>query len=189
MLERRVDAFDRRVDRWMAQWRGNRLADAAAYSASALGDHGLIWFLVGVARGRRRGPRRSSAVRAVAFTGLVAPGVNAALKAAVGRVRPEPSFRHALPVRIPRTASFPSGHSLAAWCAATLLAEGDPWAPGYYLMAGAVSMSRIHVRLHHATDVVAGSVLGLALGLVGRRVLPVHGKLMGRMECAAPDRS
>jgi undecaprenyl-diphosphatase len=187
MRERGIEAFDRAVDRSMARWRGNRLADAAAYAVSTLGDHGLIWFLIGVIRGRHPGTRRAASVRAVAFTGLVVPGLNAALKSAVGRVRPESHSPHVLPVRVPRTASFPSGHSLAAWCSATLLAEGDPWAPGYYLVAGAISTSRVHVRLHHATDVVAGSLLGLALGWMGRRLLPLSGALMHRVECAAQD--
>jgi undecaprenyl-diphosphatase len=171
----------------MAPWRGKRLVDGAAYAASALGDHGFVWFLVGVVRGRNAGFRRAVAIRAVVFTGVVVPGVNAALKSAVGRVRPEREGRHSLPVRVPRTASFPSGHSLAAWCAATLLAEDDPWAPAYYLLAGAVSASRVHVRLHHATDVVAGSLLGIALGWVGRRIVPARGAIMTTMECA--DRS
>ena len=73
-------------------------------------------------------------------------------------------------VRVPRTASFPSGHTMAAWCAATLLADGDPLAPLYYAIAVMVSLSRIHVRLHHATDVVAGTLIGIALGRTGRHL-------------------
>jgi undecaprenyl-diphosphatase len=111
------------------------------------------------------------------------PVVNATLKSVVGRTRPQAESPHRLPVRIPRTASFPSGHTLAAWCAATLLAEDDPWAPAYYAIAGAVSFSRLHVRLHHATDVVAGSILGILLGRLGRRLVPIGGSLMRRLEC------
>ena len=184
MLERSVDALDEAVDQWMAPWRGKRVADAVAAAASALGDHGLVWFVLGVARGRRRGPRRAVALRAVVFTGVVVPGVNVALKSFVGRVRPERPPGHAPPVRIPRTASFPSGHSLAAWCAATLLSERDRWAPAYLCLAAAISASRVHVRLHHATDVLAGSLLGVALGLLGRRLFPSGGALMTRLECA-----
>jgi membrane-associated phospholipid phosphatase len=62
------------------------------------------------------------AIRAVVFSGAVTPAVNAAVKQWVGRRRP-PDGDHPLPVRIPESASFPSGHALAAWCAASLLAE------------------------------------------------------------------
>jgi membrane-associated phospholipid phosphatase len=168
-----VESFDRFVDDRFAPWRGRRVVDALAYVASALGDHGLVWFILGVARGRRPGPRRATAVRAVVFTGLVTPVVNAGLKAAVGRGRPERAAARPGPVRIPRTASFPSGHALAAWCAATLLADGDPLAPAYYVLAAVVSGSRVHVGLHHASDVVAGSLLGLCLGGLGRLAFPL----------------
>jgi len=112
-------------------------------------------------------------VRAVVFSGLVTPAVNAAVKAGVGRRRPASEGEHPLPVRIPTTASFPSGHTLAAWCAATLLADGDPLGPLYYGLATVVSASRVHIGLHHATDVAAGAGLGLALGVLGRRLVPI----------------
>ncbi len=188
MLLAGVESVDRAVDRIVAPLRGRRVADATAYVASALGDHGLIWFLVGVTRARRPGPRRASAIRAVVFSGVVTPAVNSALKAVVGRARPATRAPHPLPVRIPRTASFPSGHTLAAWCAATLLAEDDPWAPAYYGLAGAISFSRLQVGLHHGTDVVAGSILGVALGRLGRRLVPMGGPVMRRLECAGPGR-
>jgi undecaprenyl-diphosphatase len=188
VLRDSVERFDRFVEGRLAPLRGRRMADTTAYTASALGDHGLIWFLVGVARARRPGPRRAAAIRAVVFSGIVTPGVNAALKSLVGRQRPQERSPHPLPVRIPNTASFPSGHTLAAWCAATLLAEDDPFAPAYYAMAGAISFSRVHVGLHHATDVVAGSVIGVLLGRLGRIVLPSGGALMRRLECVGPRR-
>ncbi len=165
-----VDSFDARADAAVARWRGRPVADALAYGASALGDHGLIWFLIGLARGRRAGRRRAVAVWAIAFSGVVTPVVNSAVKSAVGRGRPEAREDDPRQVRLPRSTSFPSGHALAAWCAATLLAEDDPLAPAYYLVAGAVSVSRIHLRQHHATDVLAGSALGIALGRGGRRM-------------------
>jgi undecaprenyl-diphosphatase len=57
---------------------------------------------------------------------------------------------------------------LAAWCAAVLLADDDPWAPAYYGLAGLISYSRVHVRLHHASDVAAGALLGLGIGALVR---------------------
>ena len=169
-----TERFDRWVDARAERWRGRRGPDAAAALASALGDHGLVWFLVFVARSGRAGPGRRSALRAVAFTGAVVPLVNTGMKSLVAR--PRPAGLDDYPgVRRPRTTSFPSGHSLAAWCAATLLAEDDPWALAWYGLATGVSLSRVHVRHHHATDVVAGSVLGAIMGRLGRRLVPLGG--------------
>lgn len=147
------------------------MADGLAYGASALGDHGLVWFLIGLARGREKG-RRAQARWAVGFSGAVTPVVNAGVKAVVGRGRPDRRAGDPRTVREPGTSSFPSGHALAAWCAATLLADDDPLAPAYYLVAAAVSLSRIHLRQHHATDVLAGAALGVGLGHLGRLVAP-----------------
>ena len=181
MLRGLVDRFDNAVDGLVAPLRGRPPVDAGAALASALGDHGLVWFLIGVSRRRRPGPGRARAMRAVAFTGAVTPAVNRILKQAVARSRPPRPPGSVVAVRVPRTASFPSGHALAAWCAATPVAEGDRSAPLYYRAAAAVSYSRVHVQLHHASDVVAGSALGVGLGLLGRRLLPPGGTVMRRL--------
>src|ERR1700683_2364163 len=95
-----VDAVDDRVDAVMGRWRGRPGADGLAYGASALGDHGLVWFLIGLARGRRPGKRRR-ATWAIVFSGAVTPVVNAAVKSAVGRGRPVPRQDDPTPVRVP----------------------------------------------------------------------------------------
>jgi membrane-associated phospholipid phosphatase len=163
-----VESFDDHVDSFLAPLRGHLLPDALASTLSFLGDHGAIWLVLCLARARRPGPHRVVALRALLFTGSVAPSLNAALKVTVGRVRPRQRSGSRALVRIPRTASFPSGHALAAWCAATLLAEDDPLAPAYFGLAAAISLSRVHVRLHHATDALGGAVIGTALGAAGR---------------------
>jgi undecaprenyl-diphosphatase len=166
-----VDAFDARLDPLVGRWRGNQVVDGLAYGASALGDHGLIWFLIGVARSRDQ-DRRAQARWAVAFSGAVTPVVNAGVKAVVGRGRPDRRVDDPRTVREAGSTSFPSGHALAAWCAASLLAEDDPLGPLYYLVAAAVSISRVHLRQHHSTDVLAGAAVGIGLGRLGRLVSP-----------------
>lgn len=166
---KQVASFDERVDRSFDRWRGRPGPDALATVASILGDRGLLWFLIGVAGWVAGGRRRAHALSAVAFTGTVVPVANLMVKTLVDRTRP-PSPARAPGLRSPTSASFPSGHALAAWCAATMLAEDDPAAPLYFAAAGTVSVSRIHLRHHHASDVVAGASLGLVLGLVGRKV-------------------
>jgi undecaprenyl-diphosphatase len=171
VLGDKVTSFDLWVDHHAQRWRGRPLVDAVSHGASAVGDHGLAWLVIGLARARRPG-RRGPAIWSVLFTGAVIPLLNSTLKSSVGRVRPDRSGAPIGAVRIPRTASFPSGHTLAAWCAATVLADGDPLAPAFYGLAAAISYSRVHVRLHHASDVLGGMVLGIALGRIGRRLRP-----------------
>jgi undecaprenyl-diphosphatase len=93
----------------------------------------------------------------------------------VGRERPDRSdlriSNAGVPVREPKTSSFPSGHTLAAFCAATVLSRPGNRAGNAFLYTAAtlVGVSRIHLRAHHASDVVGGVVIGTALGLAVRR--------------------
>jgi len=170
-----IRGFDARVDVWFARLRGNRAADRVFYTASALGDFGLIWLALGLLRALRGRPVDERAgVRAIVATGIESIVVNAGLKTLFGRGRPVPMKKHPLPFRQPLTSSFPSGHATAAFCAATLLAEDDALAPAYYAAATVVAASRIHVKIHHASDVIGGAVIGVALGHLAGHLVPLH---------------
>lgn len=170
-----IRLFDEQVDTWFAPFRGVPSIDAVARVISGLGDHGLVWAVSTAWRARRYGARRNRAVRALAVAGVESSVVNAALKAFVGRPRPDPSDLrlgdNVIPLREPRTSSFPSGHTLAAFCAATVLSErGDLGGNALlFTCAGMVGVSRVHLQAHHASDVLGGVVIGTALGVLGRR--------------------
>jgi len=57
----------------------------------------------------------------------------------------------------------------AAFFAATVLGEGSPAWPLYYAAAAVVASSRVYVKIHHGSDVVAGAVTGMVLGRIARR--------------------
>lgn len=167
--------FDDRVDARFGRLRGNPVADRVFYTASALGDFGLVWLALGLLRALRGRPIDERAgARAVLATGIESVVVNVGVKSLFGRGRPVPMAEHPLPFRQPLTSSFPSGHATAAFCAATLLSEDDALGPVYYAAAGVVAASRVYVKIHHASDVIGGVVIGLALGHFARRLVPLH---------------
>ena len=43
----------------------------------------------------------------------------------------------------------------------------------YYALAAIVATSRVYVRIHHASDVVGGIPIGIVLGRLGRRLMPL----------------
>lgn len=175
MLADLVNAFDDRADALTAPLRGRKGVDRVFYTASALGDFGLIWVVYALLRALRGGrTNERAAVRAIAATGIESVLVNVLLKALFSRSRPIEQPDHPLPVRQPLSSSFPSGHATAAFCGATLLSEADPLAPAYFATAAVVAASRVHVGMHHASDVVGGVVVGLALGQIGRRLVPLR---------------
>jgi membrane-associated phospholipid phosphatase len=170
-----VHRFDQWVDEGVAdRLRGNPVADRAFYAASALGDHGIIWLILAAARGLRSEDAWRATVRAAGAVGVESILVNGPVKWVFKRQRPTPRGVSPHPLRNPRTSSFPSGHATSAFCAAALLSDGDPvMRPVYYGLAAFVAWSRIHVRVHYASDVIGGVFIGFALGKIGKRLVPL----------------
>ena len=166
-----VAALDDAVDRAWEGLRGHPVADQIFYAASQLGDFSLLWHLLGVTRGLVSGEGIREAARLSAALAVESALVNGAVKSLFRRERPAHAEERPHHLRQPLTSSFPSGHASAAFMAATLLAERTRVKPLWYALAGVVAASRVHTRIHHASDVVAGAALGLALGRVVRKTL------------------
>ena len=183
----RLVCFDRWVDSRFLSLRGRAPADWIFYPASAVGEHSLVWFLLAGVRAVRANGRRDRQAAARAALGLAIEWtvVNGALKPLVRRRRPDAAGARPLYLRVPRSSSFPSGHASSSAFAVVVLGEGDPWWPAYAVLALIVAASRVHVRIHHASDVLAGVATGLALGALARRVAPLPQE--PGSPCAPPD--
>jgi undecaprenyl-diphosphatase len=114
--------------------------------------------------------------------------VNQGIKRLFRRTRPVWDQPRAFVIRRPLTSSFPSGHASAAFTAATVLSEDDPLGPAYYVAASVVAASRIYVKIHHASDVAAGVVTGLAFGHLARRIWPKGQRTPGSGKVLTPQR-
>jgi undecaprenyl-diphosphatase len=65
-------------------------------------------------------------------------------------------------VDLPDPFSFPSGHAAAATAVASTVAYAQPEAGMLALpLAAAVCASRVALKVHHVSDVLAGALLGL----------------------------
>jgi membrane-associated phospholipid phosphatase len=168
-----IAQFDQWADEQLERLRGNRVADAVFTTASHLGDFSVIWQIVALARGVSRKERRQQAVILSALLGAESLVVNQGVKRLFGRIRPTESGDERYTIRTPSTSSFPSGHASAAFFAASVLSmwSGRRSAPLWFGLAGIVATSRAYVRIHHASDVVGGAAIGLALGALARRGL------------------
>jgi membrane-associated phospholipid phosphatase len=166
-----VDAFDQRVDELLEQLRGNPIADRIFTTASHVGEFSLIWHALSLARGLIKG-RRDQVILLAILIAAESLIVNQGVKRLFKRTRPTTDGDERLKVRRPMTSSFPSGHSSAAAFAATLLTawDGKRFGGLWFTLAGVVGVSRAYVRVHHASDVVGGLVVGRLLGLLGRRI-------------------
>ncbi len=167
-----VARFDARADAVLEVARGHPVADRVFTTASQLGDFSLIWHLIGVVRGvvKRRPDQVVGLAIALGAESLI---VNQGIKRIFRRARPTTSGDPRFPVRKPSTSAFPSGHASAAAFVATILVawDGRRSRPLWWGLAAIVGTSRAYVRIHHASDVVGGAIVGAGLGAVATRLL------------------
>ena len=161
--------IDEAVDAAFEPLRGNPQADRVAAVLSNLADYGLIWVVLAGLKARRRGPDRRRAVVALAAAGFSSLIVSRVVKDAIARERPDEHL--VMTVRTPSSSSFPSGHTLAAFCTAFVLADTDAQTVANVGFAAAVAASRVHLRAHHPSDVIGGAAIGSVLGLGLRPVV------------------
>jgi undecaprenyl-diphosphatase len=174
-VRRGVHSFDAVVDDAFVSLRRHRLANKVLYAASEAGNFSVIWHALAWApvlvRPSRRRVRRAIEVSAV--LGVESLLVNGVVKSLFRRQRPdEPEEERPHRLRAPKTSSFPSGHATAAMVAAAMLSRHRPRRMVFYALGTLVAASRVHVRIHHASDVIGGLAIGLGLGRVARRLLP-----------------
>ncbi len=158
-----MSTLDEAVDAAFDPLRGRPAFDRAAVIVSNVADYGYVWVALAAIKARRRGPDRRRAIVALGAAGVSSLVVSRAVKAAVSRQRPDDHLDAA--VRTPSTSSFPSGHTLAAFCTAFVLGDSDAGTAANVCFAGAVAASRVHLRAHHPSDVIGGAVIGSVLGL------------------------
>jgi undecaprenyl-diphosphatase len=166
-----MSSLDQAVDAAFEPLRGRPEVDRAAVVVSNLADYGLVWVLLAGLKARRRGPNRRRAVVALAAAGFSSLIVSRVVKRAVERERPDDHLEAT--VRTPSSSSFPSGHTLAAFCTAFVLGDSEAGTAANVGFAAAVAASRVHLRAHHPTDVIGGAVIGSVLGLGLRPIVDV----------------
>ena len=169
-----VIAFDASAVAIAQKVRGKQLVDRAMYGLSEAGNHSTLWHTINAIdalTGDRT--RRRRAVRRSVIIATEQAVINGPVKLIAKRDRPIALTVHPHDLRTPRSSSFPSGHASASACAATLLTRDLGMAPLWWTLSAAVSWSRIHVGVHHASDVVAGLAAGRLMAEAGARLWPV----------------
>ena len=169
------DRWDASFDKLWDPLRKSGVLNRVFYPASEVGDFGMIWLAIGAAQGAL-GPdsKTKMALRLAIAMGLESALVNGFIKSFFKRQRPDWDQERPRPLRKPRTSSFPSGHSSSAVTAAILLsAPISSWTLAYATLAAIVAFSRVHVKIHHITDVVGGLIVGALYGTAVAALWPL----------------
>lgn len=148
----------------------NPVLDALMTAFTRLGDHGLIWITICLVLMVYK-PTRLWGVMAgisLAMTFFIDEFL---LKSIFLRERPFVAIPGVeLIVDPPSGFSFPSGHSATAFSVAVCLLFCPrvklPLRVLAMMFAAAVAFSRVYLSVHYLTDVVCGSLVGIACGIL-----------------------
>ena len=155
---------------------GTPRLDGAMRCLTGAADRSKIWFasaagmaILGGAGGRR------AAKRGLVSLGIASAFANLVAKPLTTRRRPERveleelSRRH---VPMPRSSSFPSGHTASAFAFATGAGQAQPsLSAPLRALATLVGYSRVHTGVHYPADVLVGAFIGVSAAELAGRLL------------------
>ena len=152
--------------------------DVALRRLSAAADHSKISLTIAGLLALHPGRTRHAALLGSAAVALASATANLAGKRLVHRPRPDRDAAHVIPGRqvpMPKSASYPSGHTASAVAFAAAVGTALPVAAiPLGVLAGAVGYSRVHTGVHYPGDVAAGALLGVASATIVNAVVGIY---------------
>ncbi len=185
-----LQSIDDRAAVWLATHRFAPLNDVFVW-LGYVDKVGAVWIGLAIVVGLSL---RLGLIPTVSLTVLVGAAVFAAdsacfgLKDLVERTRPFVAHPQIDPLYVVHSSSFPAGHAATAFAGATVLSYVAPKAaPAFILLAAAIGFSRVYVGVHYPGDVVAGALVGVALGGMALAALVLVRKRGGRLREVVPS--
>jgi undecaprenyl-diphosphatase len=168
MVRSLITKGDHSVMRRANNWEAPRWVQLYLISATRGGD-GWLWYAMGLAILILGGKTRFEAVGAAGLSSVLSILLFLWLKRLTGRRRPCQIEPHCWATLLPPDQfSFPSGHTMTAFAVAIPLALFYPTLTiGLLFCALSIAMSRVLLGMHFLSDVVAGALIGTALGYLG----------------------
>ncbi|MEY9932207.1 membrane-associated phospholipid phosphatase [Catenulispora sp. GP43] len=182
-LVRRLGDLDAQAYAAVARTPTSDAVDVALRRLSRAANHSKISFAVAAVLAIRPAAPRLAAEAGVGAVAVASVSANLLAKRLARRPRParaEPGLFPRRYVVMPRSASFPSGHTASAVAFAVAVGRILPAAAAPLgALAATVGYSRVHTGVHYPGDVAGGAVLGagsaaLVLGVMRARRRAVH---------------
>jgi undecaprenyl-diphosphatase len=153
----------------------NSFLDFAMPRITALGNGGAVWIACALILILSRKHRRHGLLLLIGLAAGELIG-NVILKNIIARPRPcwlNPDIR--LLIAIPASYSFPSGHTLSSFLAATILGRTDRRI-GFaaFPLACLIAFSRLYLYVHFPSDVLCGALIGIVLGYLITRANEIN---------------
>ena len=137
---------------------------------TTLGDDGIIWIILGVVLLIPKKTRKCGIMVLAALLVMLVAN-NLILKNIVARPRPYATYPELVEdianlIHVPKSYSFPSGHTVSAMAAAfTVLTQHKKLGIVTLVCATLMGLSRLYVGVHFPTDVYGGIIVGALVAL------------------------
>ena len=147
------------------------------------GSYGQLWVILAALLLIFKKTRKAGVSVLIAYAAVFLIG-QLVLKHLISRPRPcQIDQTFALLVSRPSSSSFPSTHSAWAFGAATaIFMQHRKMGAAAYAVAALIAFSRMYMFLHFPTDVLFGTALGIALGVLASRITKALWKRFARGE-------
>lgn len=145
----------------------NPVLDKIMIFFTTLGNAGILWIVLAVIFLCMKKYRKCGAAMIVSLIfGLIFG--NLILKNVIARERPcWINETVQMLIAVPKDYSFPSGHTLASFGAATaIFCSHRRIGIAAYIVAAVIAFSRMYLYVHFPTDILAGLILGLIFGVL-----------------------
>lgn len=163
-----ITQFELRILDFIQQTFRCEFLDTVVPIITRLGDKGIFWIAVAVLLLCFKRTRKTGLMMGVALLmGLILG--NGLLKNLIARTRPYDCDGVTVELLIEKLSdfSFPSGHTLASFEAATVLMIRDKrFGIPALVIASLVALSRLYLYVHFPTDVLGGLILGIAIAFL-----------------------
>lgn len=167
-----MPAIDFVILDWIQEHLRCGFLDAVMPAITNLAWNGLIWIILASVLLLVRKYRKCGMTMLV---GLAAGSLvsNLLIKNLVGRPRPVWINQNIeILVTIPQDFSFPSGHSTASFAAAAVLLHYDKrFGIPALVLAVLIAFSRLYLYVHFPSDVAAGTLIGIVIGMLAVRFM------------------
>lgn len=170
-------SFDLPILDWIRDSLTHPILDAAMPLVTTLGNGGIIWILLAlvlllIPKHRAAGIRMAVAL----LMGLLV--CNLGMKPLFARIRPfDFQWEYCgrvidLLIAAPQDYSFPSGHTIASFEAATvLLLYRRKWGIPALILSVLIAFSRLYLYVHYPTDVICSVILGVLIGILACKLV------------------
>jgi len=150
---------------WLQEHVRSDALDVVMPLITKLGSYGIVWIIIIIYLWTKKKYRKDGLILAVALIiGLLIGNIT--LKPLIRRTRPydvNTAFELLIPEQV--DFSFPSGHSLSSFAAATVLfLTNKKLGIPAIMLASSIAFSRLYLYVHYLSDVVGGSIMGIVIG-------------------------